>query len=58
MSVVKSKTMVTGKHLESTDTMPIQLCSGLIEVVDDLTYLGSNITRDGEVQSEVAVQIG
>ena len=58
VSLVKSKVLVAGNHLEPTDTMPIQLDGGLIDVVDNFTYLGSNITEDGELQNEVAVRIG
>ena len=58
VSLVKSKVLVAGNHLEPTDTMPIQLDGGLIDVVDNFTYLGSNITEVCELQNEVAVRIG
>ena len=38
--------------------MPIQLKSGIIAAVDNFTYLGSNITNDGEVVSEVSARLG
>ena len=50
--------MVIGNHLASTDTLPLQLEADQIEIVSDFTYLGSNITRDGEVKEEVKCRIG
>ena len=38
--------------------LSIQLKSGVIAAVDNFTYLGSNITNDGEVVSEVSVRLG
>ena len=45
--------MVIGNHLAPTDTLPVQLIDGQIEIVRNFTYLGSNITDSGEVSDEV-----
>ena len=53
----KDKGMVVGSHLTPTDTMPVQLEEGQIEVVQEFPYLGSTITRDGEIKGEVMCRI-
>ena len=58
VSIAKTKGMVIGDHLASTDTLPLQLEADQIEIVSDFIYLGSNITRDGEVKDEVKCRIG
>ena len=47
-----------GRHLQPSDKLPMQLDGGTIELVEDFTYLGSNITEDGVVRKEVATRIG
>ena len=47
-----------GSQLKPEDVLPVQLNAGEIATVDDFTYLGSNISRDGEVKGEVAVRLG
>ena len=49
--------MVIGNHLAPTDTLPVQLIDGQIEIVRNFTYLGSNITDSGEVSDEVKCRI-
>ena len=46
------KGIIIGKQLTASDSMSVELDSGSIDM-KDFTYLGSNITSDGEVQNEV-----
>ena len=55
VSVQKTKAMPLGRQLETSDTLPIQLSEGSIEVVHNFTYLE---TDDGEVKDEVSTRIG
>ena len=57
VSVRKTKGMVIGRHLAPTDSLPVQLDEGPVEIVKSFTYLGSNITDDGEVSEEVKCRI-
>ena len=43
---------------EAEDNRSIQLENGARAAVDNFTYLGSNITSDGEIVSEVGVRLG
>ncbi len=58
VSFEKTKGLVMGKHLQPMESSPVQLADGTIEVVRDFTYLGSNISDDGEVDAEVSARIG
>ena len=49
--------LIIERHLAPTGTMPVQIGCDAIEVVQDFTYLGSNITMDGEVHNEVKARI-
>ena len=49
--------MVIGNHLFPTDTLPVQLIGGQIEIIRNFTYLGSNITDNGEVSDEAKCRI-
>ena len=49
-NVHKTKGMLIGRQLTASDSMPVELDSGSIDIVQDFAYLGSNITSDGEVQ--------
>ena len=40
------------------DNLQVQLNAGVMAAVDNFTYLGSNITNDGEVTNEVGVRLG
>ena len=53
----KTKAVVMGSHLIATDSLPLQVSEDRIEVVEDFTYLGSNIPFDGEVGKEVSTRI-
>ena len=50
--------MVIGSHCTPTDILPVQLEGGPIEIVQEFTYLGSSISKDGEVKGEVKCRIG
>ena len=58
VSIIKTKGMVSGNHITPADVLPVRLDGGEIEIVQDFTYLGSNITTDGEVDNEVKIRIG
>ena len=58
VSIQKTKGLAVGRQLTPRDQAPVQLEEGTIELVPDFTYLGSNITSDGEVKSEVKIRIG
>ena len=55
VSLEKIKLMSMGSP---GDNVPIQLENGVIAAVDNFTYLGSNITNDGEVVNEVSLRLG
>ena len=57
MSIGKTNGLVVGQHLEDSDVGEVQLEVGAVEVVEDFTYLGSNITRHGEIRNEVLYHI-
>jgi len=57
VSLEKTKMMSMGCS-EAEDNRPIQLENGAIAAVDNFTYLGSNITNDGEIVSEVGARLG
>ena len=56
-NIHKTKGMLIGRQLTASDSMPVELDSGSIDIVQDFTYLGSNITSDGELQNEVKIRI-
>jgi hypothetical protein len=58
VSLGKTKLLTMGSQTEHEDVLPVQQDSGEIATVKDFSYLGSNITRDGEVRNEVAVSLG
>ena len=55
VSLEKTKVMSMGCP---EGNMPIQLEDGVIAAVDNFTYLGSNITNDGEIVNEVSARLG
>ena len=57
VSLEKTKLLAMGKRLKPEDNLPVQLDGGEIATVEDFTYLGSNIARDGELHGEVAVRL-
>ena len=54
----KTKLITMGKQLRHEDSLPVQLAAGEIASVEEFTYLGSNISRDGKVKSEVVTRLG
>ena len=57
VSLEKTKLMALGPWINRSDNLPICLNTGMIDPVDNFTYLGSNITKDGEVTSEVTLRL-
>ena len=57
MNIGKTEGLVVGQHLEESDTGEVQLKGHAVVVVEDFTYLGSNITRKGEIKNEVSSRI-
>ena len=57
MSTRKTKGMVVGQGLSETDTGPVLVGDGSLEIVDSFVYLGAVITRDAEVTEEVNCRI-
>ena len=47
--------MVVGEGLNESDVRPVQVEGGSVDVVQ--TYLGANISRDGEITGEVTRRI-
>ena len=54
----KTKLLTMGKQREPEDSLPVQLDEGEIGTVDNFTYLGSSISRDGEMHGEVVAEAG
>ena len=57
VSTEKTKGMVIGEGLNESDVRPVQVEGGSVDIVQDFTYLGANISRDGEITSEVTRRI-
>ena len=57
VSTEKTKGMVVGEGLNESDVRPVQVEGGSVDVVQDFTYLSANISRDGEITSEVTRRI-
>ena len=49
--------MIAGEGLNEGDVRLVQVEGGSVDVVQDFTYLGANISRDGEITSEVTGRI-
>lgn len=58
VSLEKTKILAMGRNLTTEDSLPVQLKQGEIVTVGEFTYLGSTITRDGEVHGEVVAGLG
>jgi len=58
VSLEKTKGMVIGKSVEPSEVLPVRVEDGTIEVVKDFSYLGSNISDDGEVTADISTRIG
>ena len=58
MSIQKTKGMAIGGGSEDNEAMaPINLGSGEIEMVDNFTYLGSNLARNSQLEQEIDAHI-
>ena len=53
VSTAKTKEMAVGQSLDENDVSPVQVNGGTFNIVDRFTYLGADISRDGEVTAEV-----
>ena len=54
LSVEKTKGMAVGQEVDAT---PVQVKSGSLDIVDHFSYLGSNISSDGEIMVEIDCRI-
>lgn len=57
LSVEKTKGMVVGQEVDEHDAAPVQVEGGRVDIVDHFPYLGSSISRDGEVTVEIDCRI-
>ena len=57
VSLEKTKLLTMGKDLAPEDNLSVQLEEGEFDTVEEFTYLGSTITRDGEVRDEVVARL-
>ena len=57
MSTGKTKGMIVGEGSNESDVKPVQVEGGSVDVVQNFTFLGENISRDGEITSEVTGRI-
>ena len=57
VSIEKTKRLATGDNLSEEDIAPVQVKGGEIEMVDHFTYLGSTLSRDGDVMEDVKCRI-
>ena len=55
MSVEKTNGMAAGQEV---DVIPVQVKGGSLDIVDHLSYLGFNISSNGEVMVEIGCRIG
>ena len=58
VSLEKTKLLAVGRQLKPEDSQPVKLEEGEIATVEEFTYLGSSITSDGEVHSDVVARLG
>ena len=57
VSTTKTKAMIVDQSLHESDMRPVQVDGGAFDIVDSFTYLGSNISRDGEAGTEVSLRL-
>ena len=57
VSTEKTKEMVVEEGLDERNTSSVQVEGGTVEVVSHFTYLGFNISKDGEVTVEIDCRI-
>ena len=57
VSTEKTKGMVAGQISDERNVRPVQVERGSLDVVSHFTYLGANISRDGEVTREIDCRV-
>ena len=58
VSLQKTKGMAVGEDSENNDARaPISLENGTIEVIDNFPYLGSNLTKNGQLGCEIDARV-
>ena len=57
VSIAKTKGMAIGEGLTEEEIAPVQVESGEIEMVEHFTYLGSVVSKDGDVMEDVKCRI-
>ena len=57
VSTENTKGMIVGEGLNDRDVRPVQVEGGSMDVVQDFAYLSANISRDGDITSEVTGRI-
>ena len=57
VSIEQTKGMATGYNLREEDVAPVQVVGGEIEMVEHFPYLGSVLSRDGNVMEDVKCRI-
>ena len=57
VSIEKTKGMAVGNSLTEEDVAPVQEEGGEIEMVEQFSYLGSVISKDGDVMEDVKCRI-
>ena len=53
VSIAKTKFMVSGSKITQEDKLPINIQGGTIEHVDEFQYLGSIVTENGTIDTEI-----
>ena len=53
VNVTKTKGMASGEDLADSDTAPVQVEDGEIEMVERFTYLGSVVSSDCDILEDV-----
>ena len=57
VSMEKTKGMVAGQIQEEDDMGSVELERGSLDIVNNFTYLGANISNDGEVTTEIDCRV-
>ena len=57
VSLSKTKCLAIGAGIDCDDVAPLSVEEGEIEIVSELTYLGSCLCDDGEVTNEITFRI-
>ena len=49
VSTGKTKEMVIGNNVDDSEVRPVPVEGGSFDILDHFTYLGADISRDGEI---------